>query len=259
MNRGFQSVTELPGNKATGEQIERLYHRYHFALSYGRDRTILEVACGAGMGLGYLARVAKRVVGGDIDPEILAYAETQYAGRSGIEVKCFNAQALPFPNESFDLVLLYEAVYYLSQPEIFYAEARRVLRPGGRLIICTVNKEWPEFNPSPYSVGYYSAADLRKSLADLFLKVEVFGAFPVLRKSVRGRWVSFLKRTAVRLRLMPRTMKGKEKWKRIFFGRLETIPREIEEKRGSFVPAEPIFQPEIVSGYKIIYVIASLK
>lgn len=171
------------------------------------------------MGLGYLARTARTVVGGDIDDIVLAIARNHYQGRPNIIVKKFDAQELPFPNQSFDVVLLYETIYYLASPEKFVQEAKRVLRPEGRLIIGSVNKEWPDFNPSPFSRKYFTAAEVAEQLRPHFREIQAFGAFPVRAATPRDRIVSLFKRTAIKLRLMPKTMKGKELFKRIFFGR----------------------------------------
>ena len=256
MTAEFLTVTEIPGNRATREQIERLHHRYHFASLLCRDQDVLEAACGAGMGLGYLARVARRVVGGDIDEQVLSFAERQYRGRPNIEVRQFDGQSMPFPEASFDVVLLYEAIYYLPRPDKFFEESKRVLRPGGHLVICSVNKDWPDFNPSPHSVAYYSAAELRGMLSPKFSKVEAFGAFPVRQETSHDRLTSFLKRTAVRFRLMPRTMKGKELFKRIFFGRLISLPAELIDEPKGYRPPEPIPAGGPNSSYKIIYLLA---
>lgn len=67
MSENYTKVTELPDYKITREQLARLYQRYRFALKFCKDKEVLEVACGGGMGLGYLASVSKKVVGGDID------------------------------------------------------------------------------------------------------------------------------------------------------------------------------------------------
>jgi len=50
---------------------------------------------------------------------VLAIAQNHYQGRPNIIVKKFDAQELPFPNQSFDVGLLYEAIYYLASPEKF--------------------------------------------------------------------------------------------------------------------------------------------
>jgi len=91
MSAEYLTVTETPGNKASEEQIARLRYRYHFASLLCREKDVLEAACGADMGLGYLGRIAKKVVGGDIDAKILAFAERHYIGRPNIEVRRFDA------------------------------------------------------------------------------------------------------------------------------------------------------------------------
>ena len=58
----YITVTEMPGNKATKENIEMLYTRYKWASQFIEGKDVLEVACGAGQGLGYLAKKAKKVV-----------------------------------------------------------------------------------------------------------------------------------------------------------------------------------------------------
>ena len=152
----YGTVTELPGINAHKEQLERLVQRYYFASEFCKDKEVLEVACGGGIGLGYLARTAKKVVGGDIDENILKYPRDYYKKRKNIEIKTLDAQKLQFSNNSFDVIIMYEAIYYLPNPEKFIEEARRVLRKNGSLIICTVNKDWEGFNPSvkaPYVKG----------------------------------------------------------------------------------------------------------
>jgi SAM-dependent methyltransferase len=252
----FVTVTEIPGNKASREQLERLYDRYHFAAAFCRDRDILEAACGAGMGLGYLARTARMVVGGDINEIVLAIAQNQYQGRPNIIVKKFDAQELPFPDQSFDVVLLYEAIYYLASPEKFVQEAKRVLRPGGRLIIGSVNKEWSDFNPSPFSRKYFTAAEVAEQLRPHFREIRAFGAFPVRAATPRDRIVSLFKRIAIKLRLMPKTMKGKELFKRIFFGRLVPIPPELAVDGALDTPQVPLAIDAPNPQVKIFYVIA---
>jgi hypothetical protein len=57
----FSQVTEIPGDKASGEQLQRLFSRYHFAKQYCESKDVLELACGSGQGLGYIARSASSI------------------------------------------------------------------------------------------------------------------------------------------------------------------------------------------------------
>lgn len=256
MEEDYKIVTELPGHKGTKEQLTRLYQRYRFALQFCKDKEVLEVACGGGMGLGYIARVAKKVVGGDIDKNILKYPLEHYKGRDKIELREIDAQDPRFENNSFDVVILYEAIYYLPQPEKFIDEARRVLKEKGVLLICTVNKDWPDFNPSPYSTKYFSAPELYSLVNQKFLKVELFGAFPAPKKGIKDKIISYIKRTATTFNLMPKTMKGKEIFKRIFLGKLLTLPAEIEDGEIEYSPPVAISIDYPNHHYKVLFSVA---
>lgn len=256
MAEDYTTVTELPGHKGSKEQLTRLYQRYRFALQFCKEKDVLEVACGGGMGLGYLAKVAKKVVGGDIDKNILKYPSEQYKGRNKIEIKEFDAQNLPFEDNSFDVVLLYEAIYYLTKPEKFISEAHRVLKENGVLLICTANKDWADFNPSPFSTKYFSAPELYSLTNHKFSKVELFGAFPISNGGIKNKLTSYIKKTAIILNLIPKTMKGKEIFKRIFFGKLLILPSEIEDGKNEYSPPVEISTDFPNSQYKVLFSVA---
>lgn len=255
----YGGVTEIPGAGASKEQLERAYQRYRFAYQFCGGKDVLEVACGAGQGLGYLARTANKVVGGDIEEDNLKWAEKQYAGRDGIELKIFDAQNMPFKDGSFDVVIMYEGIYYLTDASKFIGEAYRVLRSGGSFIVCTANKDWTDFNPSPFSVRYYSVPDLASLLEQKFSDIDIYGGFAVRKSGPKESIISFLKRTAVTLRIMPKTMKGKKLLKRLFFGKLYPMPSEIEEYMTEYVDPVRISSDSSNSSSKIIYAIAKKK
>ncbi|PIV55873.1 hypothetical protein COS16_05700 [Candidatus Desantisbacteria bacterium CG02_land_8_20_14_3_00_49_13] len=250
----YFTVTELPGLKASREQIERLFHRYHFAAQFCTGKEVLEVACGSGIGLGYLAKNAVKVIGGDIDENNLAFARERYKGRQNIEIKQLDAHQLPFDNGSFDAVIFYEAIYYLKDPEKFVSEAHRVLRKGGAFLFCTVNKDWTDFNPSPYSTKYFSIPELNKLFGN-FGNVNFFGAFRTTDDTTRGKIISMIKRLAVSLHIIPRTMKGKELLKRIFFGRLQILPSEVTEGMAEYSLPVHISSSSPNPDFKVIYAV----
>lgn len=258
MTTDFTDVTELPGSHATHEQHARLYHRYHTAARYAAGKRVLEVACGAGFGLGYLARTAKSVVGGDYTENLVRVAESHYRGL--LSVMCLDAHALPFANDRFDLVLMFEAIYYLAQAEQFIAESRRVLSADGILLIGTVNKDWPEFAPSSHSIRYFSVPELRDMLVrNGFANLEFFGGFPTTSTSLKQQIVSLIRRIAVALDLMPKTLAARERFKRIFYGRLTPLKPEVEDGMVELYPLVRISADVPNSGYKILYALARVK
>jgi 2-polyprenyl-3-methyl-5-hydroxy-6-metoxy-1,4-benzoquinol methylase len=251
----YSTVTETPDTTASGEQLRRLYTRYRFASTLCSGRDILEVACGAGVGLGYLAGYARMVEAGDIDDTNLGFARRAYSGRANIRICKLDAHHLPYSNESFDVVILYEAIYYLRHPEAFLTEARRVLRAGGTLIIGSVNKRWSDFHSSPYSHRYFSAAELAELMTGAgFAATALFGDSRVQGRTIKTTMVSILKRTAAALHLIPGTMKGKQFLKRIVFGELHAIPPEITDGLVDYTPPVPLAADDIDGCYKAFFV-----
>jgi ubiquinone/menaquinone biosynthesis C-methylase UbiE len=95
---------------------------------------LLEVGCGRGVALGPLARALEPVslAAVDIDPDLLAHAgATVRAEGLSASVEQADVRALPFPDESFDLVVDFGTCYHIARPELALAEIGRVLRPGG--------------------------------------------------------------------------------------------------------------------------------
>jgi SAM-dependent methyltransferase len=250
----YASITEVPGLKATREQLSRLYNRYRFASDFIRSKDVLEVACGSGIGLGFLSRYAKRVIGGDIDKENIAIASNIYSNDS-IQIQEMDAHALPFAEKSFDVILLFEAIYYLEHPELFVEEANRVLRQSGTLIICTVNKDWEDFHPSLYTHRYFSVPELASLLSTSFRNVQFYGAFSAHVSGITRKVVSQIKKVAVRYNLIPGSLAARAYLKRLFMGPLQPLPQQISD---GIVPYEP---PAMISAekanidYKIIYAV----
>src|SRR5262249_53535208 len=122
--------------------------RYRFLREYCAGKDVLEIACGGGQGLGYLAQTAHRVVGGDRDWRIVPAVARRYRDRANIALRVFDAHFLPFADQSFDVVALLDSIYWLHDQAACVREVRRVLRPGGVFVVTTVNQEWPDFCPS---------------------------------------------------------------------------------------------------------------
>lgn len=107
---------------------------------------ILEIGCGRGVALPTLASSCSpsRLVGLDIAPELIAVARSRVAewsgGRQyrkqyrGIELVVGDARALPFPPESFDVVIDFGTCYHIDDAGLALGEISRVLCAGGRFI-----------------------------------------------------------------------------------------------------------------------------
>ncbi len=252
----YSTVTETPGRGALPETLSALRTRYELAADLAQGKDVLELGCGPGMGLGLLARKARRVVGGDFDPGLVQQALDHYGSR--FEVQQMDAADLPFESDSFDVVLLLEAIYYLPDPEKFVAESKRVLRPGGALLVCSANCERPDFNPSPYTHRYFSAKQLGHLLTGAGFSVELAAAFPTDDPDAGSSFYGFLRNFAVKYHLIPKTMGGKELLKKILYRNLDPFPRELKDE-GALEPLVPVSSDATVPGFKVIYATGKLQ
>ncbi len=250
----YEDVSETPGIRVTPEAASMLYTRYAFASSFCANKEVLEVGCAAGMGLGFLAKRAKRVTGGDYSQKMLSRVPRNCRSRASL-IR-LDAHALPFKNASFDVIVFFEGIYYLSRPAEFMRECRRVLRDDGTLLLCSVNCEWKGFSPSALSHGYLSAKQLRELLQQNQMEPKIFAGYRTSATSIPDKIVSHIRNLAVRLNLFPQTMRGKEILKRIFYGRLVSLGSEITDDMAEYqAPTAIPADGTRVSDFKVLYAV----
>jgi len=100
------------------------------AARVGPGVRVLDVATGPGYVAGAAAQRGARVVGVDFSAAMLAEARRHHPA---IDFQAGDAEALPFPDASFDAVVMSFGLLHLARPDQALAETHRVLRPGGRL------------------------------------------------------------------------------------------------------------------------------
>jgi SAM-dependent methyltransferase len=117
---------------------ERLVRR----VGIGRDEDVLDVACGTGKAAIRAAQAGGRVTGTDLTPELFDAARRE-ADAAGVSVDWVegDAEALPFADAGFDVVLSTFGVMFAPRHAVAAAELARVLRPGGRLALCNWTPE----------------------------------------------------------------------------------------------------------------------
>jgi ubiquinone/menaquinone biosynthesis C-methylase UbiE len=246
----FTNVTEIAGQGVSHEQLQRTCHRYYWALLHVEGKDVLEVACGSGPGLALLAQKARSVKAGDISKEVLAEARKTYGER--FDLRLFAAEKLPYPDQSLDVVLLFEAIYYVNA-QAFLAECHRVLRASGKILIASANCGLYDFTRSAFSTQYFSSQELQGLGKVQGFSSEVLGYLNVKQTSVRQKILRPVKFIASRTGLMPKSMKGKEGLKKLFFGSMTTMPADVSNYPFNFVPPEVLPTTRIDRHHKVLY------
>lgn len=122
--------------------FEKLHHLLRLVNFDGyRGKRVLEVGCGAAVDLARFARGGAIVTGVDLAASAieLAQANFQQQGLQGT-FRVANGEALPFDDDTFDLVYAHGVVQYTAEPQKLVDECRRVLKPGGEAVFQVYNR-----------------------------------------------------------------------------------------------------------------------
>jgi ubiquinone/menaquinone biosynthesis C-methylase UbiE len=170
------------------------FRRLLAASGASAGQRVLDVACGTG----YFARLlgsavgpSGEVVGVDAAPEMVAYARRRSRRQPTCRFEVGSAEALPFADASFDLVVSSLAMHHLPadlQPRAI-AEMRRVLRPGGRVLIAEF--QLPRHGLTPLMVrlmGIRHMAAHVPPLADLFTQA----GFTATQRAEAAPWLFYV-------------------------------------------------------------------
>jgi ubiquinone/menaquinone biosynthesis C-methylase UbiE len=135
---------------ATGERLETFIyndntfehlHRYSLASSYVEKKVVLDIASGEGYGSKLLSNHAQFVIGVDIDSETVQNAIKKYSS-SRLIFRVGSADFIPVDDKSIDVVVSFETLEHHDKHHEMMNEIKRVLKPGGILILSTPDKKF---------------------------------------------------------------------------------------------------------------------
>jgi SAM-dependent methyltransferase len=170
-------TVEVQRTVPTGERFEPTFMhgtiveaehlvRYAWATQFAPGRRTLDAACGVGYGSRMLADAgATEIVGVDLDGDAVAAARA--AAGAGATFEVADLRKLPFGDDEFDLVVSFETIEHVPDPEVVLDEFRRVLRPDGLLVLSTPNRD--VYTPgNPFHLRELTPSELEAALEKRF-------------------------------------------------------------------------------------------
>ena len=145
--------------------------RYWWAARFAPGKRVLDAGCGMAYGTAMLAGAgAEQVTGIDRATAVLDAARP--AAPENVELVAGDLRSLPFADRSFDLVVCFEVIEHLDEPDAALRELERVLRRDGILLISSPNRDVYEPG-NPHHLHEYTPPELRVALERYFTHVEL--------------------------------------------------------------------------------------
>ncbi|HWQ67647.1 MAG TPA: methyltransferase domain-containing protein [Methanospirillum sp.] len=148
-------------------------------------KTILDVGCGTGSIALILSALGHDVSGIDLSEGMLSVCEKKAAFRGlPIQIQIGDAEALPFPDHSFDIITSRWVLWTLLRPEVAMSEWKRVLKPGGKILAFDVKTHTSGNGTIPDKIRQYVSKSLislqdGRKLNSYTYKKEIHDALPL--------------------------------------------------------------------------------
>jgi SAM-dependent methyltransferase len=163
------------------ESVIDAMHRYAYAVvkEYaGPNDRLLEIGFGEGYGSEIVRPWVVEYVGVEVDAEAVGHATSRYRHPKSTFLS-YDGSTLAFVDSSFDLVISFQVIEHVRDPQKFLLEARRVAREGGAVLIVTPNRNHRlgehERPWNRYHVREFSPHELETLMLSVFDTVEIFG------------------------------------------------------------------------------------
>lgn len=150
---------------------QRLYFPYEEAAKIISGK-VLELGCGWGRGVEKLINACDHFTGLDKNEPLIKALQEKYPKHY------FNTVNLPYLSEfednTFDFIVTFQVIEHIQDDHMFLKEANRVLKPGGKILLTTVNKEY-SLSRNPWHIREYKTEELKSLMLKYFKTLDAKG------------------------------------------------------------------------------------
>jgi ubiquinone/menaquinone biosynthesis C-methylase UbiE/archaellum component FlaC len=152
------------------------WHRYAYTAQFVSGKNVLDLASGEGYGSASLATTARQVIALDIDENAVKHARLKYPSPN-LHFIVGSIMEMPISMIGFDVIVCFEAIEHISDPEKLLNGVKRLLVPGGLFLVSTPNKpEYKKTEPSnPFHVKELDFEEFQTMLARHFKRTQFLG------------------------------------------------------------------------------------
>jgi len=135
------------GSQAFFEEVERYrFDKLHYLPNYVdyqafAGQSVLDIGCGLGTDLSLFASGSANTTGIDVSTTAIDFAQKNFAWRNlPANFQQMDGEALSFDDNQFDFVYCHTVLHFTPNPAAIVKEIQRVLKPGGRALLMTINR-----------------------------------------------------------------------------------------------------------------------
>ncbi|NQT85853.1 class I SAM-dependent methyltransferase [bacterium] len=151
--------------------------QYEWASAMCAGARVCEMGCGFGYGAALISQVAEQVVGIDVDPTLVE--QLQELANEKMQFLFYDGCRAPVPDNSVDVCLSIHVIEHVAAPGSFLREQKRIVRPGGHVLLVTPNgarRLLPGQRPwNPYHLREYTPDTLKRLMEAEFGSIELQG------------------------------------------------------------------------------------
>lgn len=173
----FTGERYIPNEFNEKENISEMHlNRYNFSLSFVKNKTVVDIACGEGYGSNLLAQNAKNVLGIDIDQNSIEHAKNKYK-KDNLSFLIGSAEKIEASDNSIDVLVSFETIEHVKESvqKNFISEAHRILKPEGIFIVSTPDKDISGEGHNEFHIHELNKKEFLNMLQVHFKKIDLYG------------------------------------------------------------------------------------